>query len=109
MKALLLGFGQVGRRLVEILAETPENTAGRSRSPGLAALDLAVVGIVTGRHGALANPRGLDLAEVLAAFSAHGCFPPEHPDHARLGGLEAVRTLDYDVLVEMTPLAIRVI
>ncbi len=98
MRALFLGFGNVGRRVAEILAD-------RGPYPGLAGLDVAVVGIVTGAHGGLANPRGIDLAGALAHRAAKGGFAG-HPDASTLGPVEAARTLDYDVLVEMTPLSV---
>ncbi|HTQ79787.1 MAG TPA: homoserine dehydrogenase [Thermoanaerobaculia bacterium] len=97
MRALFLGFGHVGRRLAEILAD-------RSAWPGLAGLEVSVVGIVTGSKGALLDPEGLDLAEALTRFRAHGRFPAGLPAHSAIHGLEAARSLDYDVLVEMTPL-----
>ena len=103
MRALLLGFGQVGRRLAALLAERGPERRGH---PGLDALDLSVVGIVTGRHGALANPAGIDLAAALAELTRAGSLAA-HPDRTDLDSLAAVRTLDYDVLVELTPLAIR--
>lgn len=85
MRLLLLGFGHVGRRLAEILA-------GRSRYPGLAGLDVSVVGIVTATRGSAVDPAGLDLRGV--------------PLSGSLTSLEAIRTVDCDVVVEMTPLDI---
>ena len=96
MRALFLGFGNVGRRVAEILAD-------RSAWPGLADLDVSVIGITTGSKGALANPAGIDLASALAEVRAHSRFSG-HPDASPLTSPEAARTLDYDVLVEMTPL-----
>jgi len=86
VRALLLGFGNVGRGVADILVR-------RDQYPGLAALDVDVVGIVTGAHGALVNRRGLDLARVLADWSRQGGFAPSHPDHADLGALEAIPLL----------------
>jgi homoserine dehydrogenase len=97
MRVLLLGFGNVGRRLAEILAD-------RSPWPGLAGLKVTVVGITTGTRGALADPAGIDLASALAEVRANGRFTPGHPAFSTLASPEAARTLDYDVLVEMTPL-----
>jgi homoserine dehydrogenase len=93
MKLLLLGFGNVGRRLVEILAD-------RASYPGLADLDVSIAGITTGSRGAAADPRGLDPQWVLARIAEHGHFD------SGLSSEEALRTLDYDVAVEMTPLDI---
>jgi len=97
VRALLLGFGNVGRAAADILVR-------RDQHPGLAGLDVSVVGIVTGRHGALVNERGLDLGRALADWQRHGRFPPSHPDHAPLDAREALRTVACDVAVEMTPL-----
>ena len=93
MKLLLLGFGNVGRRLTEILAD-------REAYPGLADLDVSIVGVTTGSRGSIADPAGLDLRSVLEQMRTAGRFPQ------RLTSLEAIRTLDCDVVVEMTPLDI---
>src|SRR3954464_3717165 len=90
MKLLLLGFGNVGRRLVEILAD-------RASYPGLADLDVSIVGITTGSRGAAADPLGLDPRRVLARIAEYGRFD------AGPSSEEALRILDYDVAVEMTP------
>src|SRR5436305_2604992 len=90
VKLLHLGSGNVGRRLAEILVD-------RASYPGLADLDVSIIGITTGSRGGVAGPGGLDLRRVL---SEQGRFA------AALTSEEALRTLDYDVAVEMTPLDI---
>ncbi|MFL6262908.1 MAG: homoserine dehydrogenase [Thermoanaerobaculia bacterium] len=90
MKLLLLGFGNVGRRLAEVLVD-------RASYPGLADLEVSIVGITTGSRGGVADPDGLDPRRVLAE---QGRFA------SSLGSEEALQTLDYDVAVEMTPLDI---
>jgi len=94
VKVLFLGFGNVGRRLAEILS-------GRAAYPGLADLDVSVVGITTGSKGSAAQAVGLDLRTVLEEIRTQGKLS------GRLTSLEAIRALDYDVMVEMTPLDIR--
>jgi homoserine dehydrogenase len=98
LRALLLGFGNIGRKLAEILPE-------RATHPGLAALDVAVVGIVTARHGALANPAGVDLAAAAAQLRGRGSFAG-HVDAVPLDSATAVTKLDFDVLVDTTPLSV---
>jgi len=93
LRLLLLGFGHVGRRLAQILEKT---LADRAAYPGLADLDVSIVGVTTGSRGAIADPAGLDLRSVLEQV--------RFPQH--LTSLEAIRTLDCDVVVEMTPLDI---
>jgi homoserine dehydrogenase len=100
LRALLVGFGHVGRAVAGVLASG-------ARYPGLAGLDLAIVGIVTGSHGALVDPRGLDLSRALDEWRRQGRFTAAHPAHAQTTALDAVRGLDYDVMVELTPLARR--
>lgn len=93
LRLLLAGFGSVGRRFVELLAE-------RDACPGLAGFDVAIVAVTTGGHGAWADPAGLAPAAILERHRDHGGFPDA------LDTLEAARTLDYDVLVEVSPLGI---
>lgn len=93
LRLLLAGFGNVGRRFVEILAD-------RASYPALGGLDVTFVGITTGSHGAWSDPLGLPPSLILERHRAHGGFPET------LGTLEAVRTLDYDVLVELSPLSV---
>jgi len=97
VRALFLGFGNVGRAAADILVR-------RDHYPGLAELDVSVVGIVTGRHGALWNEGGLDLARALADWRREGRFPASHRDHVAIGARDAIRTVSCDVVVELTPL-----
>jgi homoserine dehydrogenase len=99
VRALLVGFGNVGRRLAEILAD-------RRAHPGLAALDLSVVGITTGSHGALADPSGLDLGRALAAYHADAGFTDAHRDFAPLDTAAAIGTIECDVVIELSPLSV---
>jgi homoserine dehydrogenase len=98
LRVLLLGFGNIGRRLAEILTD-------RSAHPGLAGLDVEVVGIVTGRHGSLVNPAGIDLEAAAAHLRAHASFAG-HAGAVALDSGAAVQGLDFDVLVDTTPLSV---
>ena len=95
LRALWICFGNVGQAAADILVR-------RRAYPGLAGLDVAVVGIVTRTHGTALAARGLDLPAIFSHWRAHGRLPEIGPrvEDAR----EAARTLDYDVLVEVTPL-----
>jgi homoserine dehydrogenase len=78
VRLALFGFGNVGRALARMLVAT--------RAP------FTVTALVTGRHGAVIHPGGIDLATILAGTDLPlGVAPP-------IGALPA------DVLVEMTPL-----
>jgi homoserine dehydrogenase len=99
MRLLLIGFGNVGRTLAEILRD-------RDRYPGLAGLDVVVVGITTATHGSLACPDGIDLARALAEHAAAGSLGADGPERHQLPSMEAIRTLDYDALVELSTLTV---
>ncbi len=101
MKALFIGFGNVGRTVARIL------TREKARFPGMEILDeLTVAGIVTRSRGSLACPDGVDLREALDRFEALGRFPEEMRGYCCLSGEEAAADLDYDVLVELSTLSI---
>jgi homoserine dehydrogenase len=92
LRLLLAGFGNVGRTLAEVLRD-------RERYPRLAALDAAIVGIASGRHGAMLDAAGIDPRRALAAYAAGALGPPADT-------LAVARELDYDVLVELSPLSV---
>ncbi len=98
LRLLLVGFGHVGRRLAELLLE-------RGSYPALAGLDAVVVGVVTGRHGAIAHRGGVDLREALLAVQGGRDFS-RHPHCVPLQTTAAVAELEYDVLVDTSPLSV---
>jgi homoserine dehydrogenase len=95
LRALFVGFGNVAQRMAAML------TAERKGFPGLKDLELQTVGIFTRQRGALVDPAGIDLARALEQFRNDGAFP-ETP----MTVLHAAKTLDYDVLVELSTLNI---
>lgn len=101
MRILFVGFGNVARKVVEIL------TLEREDFPGLAALDPEAVGVFTRTRGALVCPGGLDLTSLIEELEGQGHFRQENPHFSGMSPLEACRTLDYDVLVELSTLSIR--
>jgi len=95
LRAMIVGFGNVGQKLAVMLGEE------RQKFPGLAGLELEAVAIFTGRHGALINPAGISLATALERFRGDGAFPA-----SSMSVMQALETLDYDVLVELSTLNI---
>lgn len=101
LKALFIGFGNVGQQIARIL------TREKNSFPGLAPLDLKVVGIIGRSKGSLVNEKGgVDLQKALEEVEELGNFSPSNPDITSMTGIEAARTLDYDVLVELSTLSI---
>ncbi|MBN2345042.1 MAG: homoserine dehydrogenase [Candidatus Aminicenantes bacterium] len=96
MRAVIIGFGNVGRKMAMMLTEE----AGQY--PGLDGLDLQPVAIFTGRHGGVASAGGIDLMKALKQYREKGSFP-----EAPMAVLQALETMDYDVLVELSTLDIK--
>ena len=95
LRVVLAGFGNVGRKMAAMLTEE------RDQYPGLARLELEPVAIVTGRHGGLVDPQGIDLGRALAQYRDQGGFPA-----APMTALQALETMEYDALVEISTLDI---
>lgn len=101
LKTLFIGFGNVGQQLARIL------TRERNSFPGLSALDLKIIGIIGRSKGSLVNEKdGIDLQKALEEVEESGTFSPSNPDKILINGIEAARTLNYDVLVELSTLSI---
>ncbi len=98
MKILFIGFGNVAKEMGRIFIE-------RDLYP---ALDFkpVVVGIFTGRHGGLEKKEGIELKEVLNELRLNNRLTADEKELSSLTPLEAAKTLDYDVLVELSALSI---
>jgi homoserine dehydrogenase len=100
LRALFVGFGNVGQKVAEILF------VERDQHPGVHNLDLSVVGIITKSHGSLVNHNGVDVVTALKEIRDVGRFSWTNFELTNLTGLDAVRQLDYDVLIELSTLSI---
>jgi homoserine dehydrogenase len=101
LKTLFIGFGNVGQQLARIL------TRERNSFPGLAPLDLKVVGIIGRSKGSLVNEEnGVDLRKALEEVESSGILSPSDPDRCDMSGTKAASTLDYDVLIELSTLSV---
>jgi len=100
-KVLLIGFGNVGYKLVEIFSKE------KNKFPNLSGFDPKFIGIFTKSHGALVNKSGIDLKNALKNFSRRKMFSSNHQDYSKLFALEAVKKLNYDTLIELSTLSIK--
>lgn len=98
MKILFIGFGNVAKEMARIFIENDLYPA----------LDLkpAVIGIFTGRHGGLEKKEGIELKKVLDELRINNRLTEDEEELSSLTPLEAAKTLDYDVLVELSALSI---
>ncbi len=99
MKALLIGFGNVGQKIAEVLTE-------KRKYPGLSSLDLSFTGIFTKTRGYLIDPSGIIISEALHAIREEGCLSHSNQPIVKIPLLEAVQKLDYDLLLELSTLSI---
>lgn len=95
LRAVIVGFGSVGQKLAVMLSEE------REKYPGLDGFELEPVAIFTGRHGGVVDARGIDLRKALRQYREKGKFPA-----APMPVRQALETMDYDVLVELSTLNI---
>jgi len=95
LRAVLVGFGNVARKLAAMLTEE------RDQYPGLEGLELEPLAIFTGRHGGWVDARGIEMGKALKRYRENGSFPA-----APMPVMQALATLDYDVLVELSTLDI---
>ena len=95
-KLALLGFGNVGQALAEMLLEKKNDL---SEDPGVY---FRVVGIASGSHGAAINPRGISLDKVLKSYKT-GISLDEISQISISGSEDFIQKSGADILVETTP------
>ena len=90
----ILGFGAIGQGVAQVFLKQKNYL----ESIGL---DVKVVAVVDSK-GATINPEGVDLADCLARKKATGTVALEN-----LTGLDVVRTIPHDLVIETTPTNIK--
>lgn len=100
LKIAMLGFGNAGRAFARILIEKQEEIKKNYNC------SVKVVAIATGSRGSLVNEAGINLAKALKDIETISRFDGESVDFSNLVSMEIADEVDYDVLMELTPLAI---
>jgi len=100
MKILVIGFGYVGQQIAEILYLEKEKYAD------LSSLDLSITGLFTKTRGALLDPSGIDMPTAIRQIQDSGYFSDNNPQITSQSLLQAIHTLEYDILVELSTLSI---
>jgi len=95
-KIALLGFGNVGQALVELLLEKKQTLKDEL------GILFRVVGIASGSHGAALNPMGVPLQELLTAYRS-GVSLDEFSEQPISGSQDFIECCGADVLFETTP------
>ena len=93
-RVLVIGFGKVSRTLAAMM----NDHSARLHDMGL---DFRTIGVFTCSRGNVADEQGIDMRKLLDDVSSHGRFTGPLTS---ISTLEACRELDYDVMVELSPL-----
>ncbi|GEM_PF-3934990 len=96
LRLLFLGFGNVARKAATLML------VEHARFPKLRRLNVSIVGIFTKSRGAIVNSRGVDVVRALKEMSDLGRISPTNLQLVRMASSDAVRQLEYDVLIELT-------
>jgi len=100
LKIAMLGFGNAGQAFGRLLLDKEPEIRDRYDC------NVKVVAITTGSRGSLANETGIDLEKACGDMEQLKRFDSKSTDYSSLSSMEVANDLDYDVLIEMTPLAI---
>ena len=99
-KIAILGFGNAGQAFARIMIEKKQEIQP------IYGQDPIVTAIVTRSRGSLVAEDGLDLEKLLAELAKTGRFDPSDPYQSAADAIEVAEQVDYDILVELTPLEI---
>ena len=96
----MLGYGIAGKAFARILNQTHDEIMKKT------GYDVKVVAITTGSRGSLYCMEGIDLAEATRQLEEDGHFDVNSPIYSTMSSMEVVETVDYDAVLELTPLNI---
>lgn len=97
IKIALLGFGNVGRALAQLLLDKREVLREQYQ------IDWSIVGIATRRHGSVLSPTGIDLEEALSLAVVDQEISSLASTTNDVDGVTFIRMSGADVLFENTP------
>lgn len=100
LKVAMLGFGSAGRAFAGLVIGKHEEI---KKTYGC---DVRIVAVATGSRGSLVNKAGVNLEKALSDMEILQRFDPEGEDYSKLTAMEIAAQVDYDVLIELTPLVI---
>ncbi len=100
IKIAFLGFGNSGKALSKMIEKS------KKRMLGEYGITLKTVAITTGSRGNLVCEEGIDLIEACTQLEALGEFPESREDYSDMNSFEVAKQVEYDILIEITPLEI---
>jgi len=100
-KVAMLGFGNVGKPLAQMLMDKDADVRSRYGR------GIVVSAITTNRRGSLYNPNGIDLKRALLEIETEECFRKDNPAFSTKSSMDVVTEGNYDAVLEMTTLNIQ--
>lgn len=96
-RLVLVGFGNVGKAFARLILE--KRVALNSKH----GIGFKITGILTGRHGGVINPDGIDIQKALEVLEQGGNLVALSTIPAPVDGVSFIKACDGDVLIETTP------
>jgi homoserine dehydrogenase len=96
-KLVLIGFGNAGQALAQLLLEKRPELQHRH------SIRFMVTAVATGTHGRALNTNGLDLERALEIMQSGGSLDELSPSPAPTDNLQLIRASGADVMFENTP------
>jgi homoserine dehydrogenase len=96
-KLALLGFGNVGQALVDLLGSKRTELSSRYD------VSYSITGIATGHHGSALNPEGIDVSGALALIKNGQTLDQLSTRDPASDGIDFIQRCEADVLFENTP------
>jgi len=100
LNVAMIGFGNAGRAFSRIVLEKQKEIEQAMNC------DIRIVAITTGSRGSFICKEGIDLKEACRQVEEEGAFRTDSPQYSRLTSMEVIRSVEYDVMIELTPLQI---
>lgn len=94
---VLIGFGNVGKAFARLLLKKRKSLESKLGA------GFKVTGILTGRHGGVINPDGIDIQKVLEVLEEGGNLAALSSIPAPMDGVSFIKACDGDVMIETTP------
>ncbi|MGO1652500.1 hypothetical protein [Senegalia sp. (in: firmicutes)] len=100
LKVAMLGFGSAGQAFAKLLMDKHEEILEKYKN------DIKVVAISTNSKGSIINEEGIDLESALFDVENLNKFNEKRKCYSKLNSMEIAKTVNYDVIMELTPLQI---
>ena len=100
IKIAILGFGNVGQAFAKLLTEKHTEILNKLHC------DVQVIAISTKSKGCLVNENGINLENALSDLKKINKFNNMSSEYSEYSSMEVAERVDYDVLIELTPLQI---